>query len=163
MNNRLKFRTYIPSLMFFKYWGWLEQNHYVGMCASGDYEMSELLEKYTSQCTGLKDKNGKLIYGGDIIVIPNQYPFYDYKNKEDMKQNLNETQGKINGECVLNYVGVVENIYNCWQYVYHCVNPFKKGISEGINNLLNEYDFEENENSYFEVIGNIYENKELLK
>lgn len=94
------------------------------------------------QSTGLHDKNGKLIYEGDVIVIPNQYPFYD--------------------EGALNYIGIVENIYNSWQYVYHCVNPLKNGISEGINYLLNEFGFEENENSHFEVIGNKYENKELL-
>lgn len=115
------------------------------------------------QCTGLKDKNGKLIYEGDIIVIPNQYPFYDYKNNKDMKQNLYATQGKIIGESVLNYIGVVENIYNCWQYVYRCVNSNKRGISEGVNNILNDYGFSKDENSYFEVIGNIYENPELLE
>lgn len=115
------------------------------------------------QSTGLKDKNGKMIYEGDIIVIPNQYPFYDYKNKEDMKQDLNETLGKVKDESILNYVGVVEYIYNSWQYVYHCVNPKKADISERINYLLNEYGIKENENSYFKVIGNIYENKELLE
>lgn len=94
------------------------------------------------QSTGLKDVEGNLIYEGDVIVIPNEYPFYD--------------------ENVLNYVGVVEYIYNSWQYVYHCVNPKKVGISDGMNYLLNEDGIEENENSYFEVIGNIYENKEIL-
>ncbi len=115
------------------------------------------------QCTGLKDKNGKLIYEGDIIVIPNQYPFYDYKNKEDMKQSLNSTKGEIKGESVLNYIGIVEWIYSQWQYVYHCVNPNKQGISEGINQGLNDFGFDETENTCYEVIGNIYENPELLK
>ena len=114
------------------------------------------------QCTGLKDKNGKLIYEGDIIVIPNQYPFYCYKNEGDKEQDLNETNGEIRGESILNYIGIVENIFNCWQYVYHCVNPARRGVSEGINNTLNDYGFDEDENSIYEVIGNIYENKELL-
>lgn len=115
------------------------------------------------QCTSIKDKNGKLIYEGDIIVIPNQYPFYDYKNKEDMKQDLNFTKGEIKGESILNYVGVVEWIYSQWQYVYHCVNPNKQGISEGINQGLNDFGFDEAEKTCYEVIGNIYENPELLK
>ncbi len=115
------------------------------------------------QCTGLRDKNGKLIYEGDIIVIPNQYPFYDYKNKEDMKQDLNSTKGEIKGESILNYIGIVEWIYSQWQYVYHCVNPEKRGISEGVNQGLNNFGFDETRNTCYEVIGNIYENPDLLK
>lgn len=115
------------------------------------------------QCTGLKDKNGKLIYEGDIIVIPKQYPFYDYKNKEDMKQDFNSTEGEIKGESILNYIGIVEWIYSQWQYVYHCVNPEKRGISEGVNHGLNDFGFDETRNTCYEVIGNIYENPELLK
>lgn len=114
-------------------------------------------------CTGLKDHNGKLIYEGDIIVIPNQYPFYDYKNKEDMKQDLNSTEGEIKGENILNYIGIVEWIYSQWQYVYHCVNPKKRGISEGVNHGLNDFGFDETRNTCYEVIGNIYENPELLE
>lgn len=114
------------------------------------------------QCTGLKDHNNNLIYEGDIIVIPNQYPFYDYK-EEGEHPSLNDTDGEIRGEAVLNYIGVIEWIYSQWQYVYHCVNPLKNGISEGINNMLNYSGYEECECTDFEVIGNIYENPELLK
>ena len=115
------------------------------------------------QSTGLKDKNGKLIYENDIIIIPNQYPFYDYKDKEDMKQDLNSTEGEIKGESVLNYIGIVEWIYSQWQYVYHCVNPKKQGMSEGVNQGLDDFGFDETKNTCYEVIGNIYENPELLK
>ena len=137
-----------------------------------DENFNKIVKSYTDygytlvskcQCTGLKDKNGKFIYEGDIIVIPNQYPFYDYKNKEDMKQDLNSTEGEIKGESILNYIGIVEWIYSQWQYVYHCVNPKKRGISEGINQGLNDFGFDETENTCYEVIGNIYENPKLIK
>lgn len=110
----------------------------------------------------MKDHNNNLIYEGDIIVIPKQYPFYDYK-EEGEHPSLNDTDGEIRGEAVLNYIGVIEWIYSQWQYVYHCVNPLKNGISEGINNMLNYSGYEECECTDFEVIGNIYENTELLR
>lgn len=111
------------------------------------YTMYNPDEVILEQCTGLKDRNGKLIYEGDIIVIPNEYPFYDCKHTD--------------GEPVLNYIGIVKWIYNCWQYEYQCVNPKKSGISNGINNLLNEFGFDDDELSDFEVIGNVHETPEL--
>ena len=172
MQDRLKFRyfnKFINKMVEPKNWqnvnviyGCLEQQ----VCfdenidsVSYDYTGNDLV---FMQCTGLKDKNGKLIYEGDIIVIPNQYPFYDYKNKEDMKQDLNSTKGEIKGESILNYIGIVEWIYSQWQYVYHCVNPKKRGISEGVNQGLNDFGFDETKNTCYEVIGNIYETPELL-
>lgn len=93
------------------------------------------------QYTGLKDKNGKKIFEGDIISA-NHYPFID-----DNKQN---------------YVGVIEYIPELasFQYILNCVNPDKNGISNGINEEL-----EANENlilEEFEVIGNIWDNTELI-
>ena len=117
--------------------------HFEDNSNSPDCEFVSITPDKIIQSTGLKDKNGKLIYEGDIIVIPNQCPFYDYKNKEDMKQDLNSTEGEIKGESILNYIGIVEWIYSRWQYVYHCVNPKKQGISGGINQEIDfGFDFD---------------------
>lgn len=165
MQDRFRYRVFdnddrkMHDVIFLNY-----ENNSVEWYNDNNKKRAAFIEEVpTLQCTGLKDKNAKLIYEGDIIVIPNQYPFYDYKNEEDMKQDLNSTEGEIKGESVLNYIGIVEWIYSQWQYVYHCVNPNKRGISEGINRGLNYFGFDEPENTCYEVIGNIYENPELLE
>lgn len=87
------------------------------------------------QYTGLKDKNGKEIYEGDIIVEPNVYPYF------------------IDG--VANYIAVVEWCFAGFHYVLQSVGA-NMGRSNGINSPL-----EGGED--FEVIGNIYEHPHLLK
>jgi len=101
----------------------------------------EVLEETVGQYTGLKDKNGKEIYEGDIIT-GTDYPFID-----EEKQN---------------YVGIVVFYDDAasFGYEYQCVRKDKRGVSNGINN-----EFEANENLVcddLEVIGNIYDNPEML-
>ena len=101
-----------------------------------------VLEDTVGQYTGLKDKNSREIYEGDIVT-GEKYPFID-----------NEKQ---------NYIGIVVFYKDVAQfgYEYKCVNKDKRGISNGINN-----EFEANNNLIcedLEVIGNIYDNSELLK
>lgn len=106
----------------------------------GFLEPTDIFE--VSQWTGLRDSKGVKVFEGDIVV-KNCYLFFD--------------NGKPN------YRGVVEWIYSQWQVVLYCINPEKGGISDGINEGLNDEGFEEGANSDWEVIGNIYQNTELLE
>lgn len=171
MKDRFKFRVWDKTLKNMHYddfvvtaTGYIakiyNQDGYMMTINQSDLNFDK--ECVLMQCTGLKDKNGKLIYEGDIVTIPNLYPFYYYKDKEIPHKSLNETYGKIEGESILNYVGIVKWIFSQWQYVYHCVNPAKVGISEGINYELNANGYDNGENSEYLIIGNIYENHELM-
>ena len=87
-----------------------------------DFEEVELM-----QYTGLKDKNGKEIYEGDII----KYKFpYDRRLKHISPVKFLETEASF-------------------------------GIKDRYGNEISLYTI--SANNYFEVIGNIYENKNLLE
>ena len=106
-------------------------------------EDTRLIDPIVMQYTGLLDKNGTEIYEGDIAVIPDQYIWFDGSEP--------------------NYRGVVEWIFSQWQVVAHCVHPEKRGISNGMNEGLNDEGFSEGSNSDWLVLGNIYENPCLLE
>lgn len=90
------------------------------------------------QYTGLNDINGVDIYEGDILTSK-EYPFQD------------------DGE--YNYHGVVEWAEEeaAYYLTKRLVNKNRRGISDGISEMLGQEDV-----TSFEIIGNIYENPELL-
>lgn len=103
--------------------------------------IKDLNEIVVLQYTGIRDKNGIEIFEGDIVV-QDCYVWFD--------------EGKPN------YRGTVEWIYSQWQVVAHCINSEKRGISSGINEGLNDAGFDENTNSDWIVVGNIFDNPEMI-
>lgn len=101
------------------------------------------------QSTGLKDKNGKEIFEGDILKFNDEWPDYCYEGYVD---------GSIEG---VNYVEIKRE-KTCFTF-----GKTKIPESSLIDLTENEhYPFEEllTEASYeFEIIGNIYENKDILE
>ena len=101
------------------------------------------------QSTGLKDKNGKEIFEGDILKFNDEWADYGYEGY---------IEGSIEG---INYVEIKRE-KTCFTF-----GKTKLPESSLINLTENEhYPFGEllTEASYeFEIIGNVYENPELLE
>ena len=131
MSDRFKFRVWNKSRQCFM----TEKELFI--CGNGELVLiDEALSRTwvkdnpnykVSFSTGLKDKNGKLIYEGDIIQIPDDYDTYGMFACEKREIYFNEGGFRLKPKWDKNSRG---------------------------NWLEDTKDFE--------VIGNIYENKELL-
>ena len=101
----------------------------------------EVEAETVGQCTGLKDKNGYLIYEGDII-----------------SDKLNHVR-----VCVWEYDGFKYPALKTSRY-FHA--PISNKLEERKNDLRKKLTFQDNvckcDKKEFIVIGNIYENEDLL-
>lgn len=113
-----------------------DNKYYITVSTDQFYQVKK---ETIGQYTGLKDKNGKKIFEGDIIRLDDDY-----------RKSISSCDAKTEEELVRK----------------DCLVGFKDGSFMFCRNRYVIDDFDSYlwiSNKYCEVIGNIYENKELLE
>jgi uncharacterized phage protein (TIGR01671 family) len=132
MNDRFKFRAWDEKNKKMEYDISLTND---GRAVKKGYQWflsgNTVLNSPVMQCTGLKDKNGKLIYEGDILR--------EYNDTISLNKSYN------------NIYYVEWEAGTCCFLIFYINEDMKKDIFD--LSLANR----------FEIIGNIYENPELLE
>ena len=130
MNDRLKFRVWNQL------WGCYSMDDFY---IDEDGDLNILGSEYVvEQCTGLKDKNGNLIYEGDILFVKT----LDWKNKEIWNAGEVKTYWSVEYKDYWNHRGFM---------VFGINRRFHKPLTR--TTIFN---------SEAVIVGNIHENKELL-
>ena len=119
-----------------------EGNPYIRFWAHNGYLVKGVEPETVGQFTGFTDKNNKRIFEGDILN-GFVYPFFN------LEKNFH------------NYFAEVIWFDECGAFgLYTYKNPLSKvrGISAGNSDYMEEFDSDQ-----WEVIGNIFDNPELLE
>ena len=150
MEDRFKFRFWhTPSEKMLDCYGFNEHYTFADTLdgIGTEYNPCKTSDCILMQCTGLKDKNGNLIFEGDIIAV--QYIGAQIPLFSRQYSNLPEDER-------------FAIIYNYDWHKFCCENPNYKKTCE-IHSLDLDAIQINTENKQYEVIGNIYENPELLE
>lgn len=121
-----------------KFRAWDEKNKDMSVDLIPSENYADAFEGILMQYTGLKDKNGKEIYEGDIVRgrTTDDYEF-EYEKRNQKAYSVSEVK---------------------WDDEMTGWIPFKYFSTNGVNSLEDKF----YETTECEVIGNIYENPELL-
>lgn len=137
--NNIKYRQWLKYGRF-HYWGYLKDDVFVAPCGPNDAAAPS--EKFT----GLRDKNGKEIYEGDVCV-------FDIFNTLTRYPDLNPFES---------YLVVIEWKHGAWGFRF----LYPELVNEDDREWCAFWNSEDGEMwnlKYFRVIGNIHENPELLE
>jgi len=146
-NREIKFRSVFfdskGKFSHFGYWGFINhKDEYDSRCFKSPGTTSSNIRKFENQYTGLKDKNDKEIYEGDILDKKVDFTYVK-------KEWISEKGKRIICPKRLRYCCVWDEIHA--QYEFETKTPYPFNANIFIPHII-----------YYEVIGNIYENPELL-
>lgn len=137
MSREIKFRAWHKTKKFMDTAWFIDWEH--GQVAHRAHNVSQLENCILMQYTGLKDKNGKEIYEGDII-------YWEIDNGIGIESYTAAVQWSENND---DYKGIYK-----WIVLY--LADYLRGSFDELTTPA-AYNYE------LQVIGNIYENPELLE
>ncbi len=120
-----------------------------GVIIGDSFDVYEVDPETVCQYTGLKDMNGKKIFEGDIIKYADRL---DYECYMESLENPEEYEG-----CNYSDIFITDEVVYGIEYDYPAFDLKRHFCEYNVLSELNNGDW------YFEVIGNIFDNPELLE